>query len=93
MLCNAHKAVIAFTVTMSLALPAQAQSCGGSGGNGMSDCGRGDPNVPLVPKPFDPRPAGPDTMGPGRSAPASGFPAQDRGQMRGQTPPGAIANH
>jgi hypothetical protein len=68
-----------------------AQECGGSGSNGMTNCRRGDPNVPLVPKPFNPRPAGPDTSGPGRAAPAGGPPPQDRNQMRGTTPPGTIA--
>jgi len=81
-------ALISFFACLSIA---SAQECGGSGSFGMTNCNRGDPNVPLVPKPFNPRPAGPDTVGPGSTAPPSGPPLQDRGKMRGQTPPSTIA--
>jgi hypothetical protein len=70
---------------------AVAQECGGSGSNGMTNCRRGDPNVPLVPTPNRERPAGNDTVGPGKAAPPTGTPPQNRQDMRGQTPPGTIA--
>lgn len=70
---------------------ALAQECGGSGSNGMTNCTRGDPNVPLVPSPFKGKPAGQDTSGPGKLAPPSGPPPQDRNEMRGKTPAGQIA--
>jgi hypothetical protein len=85
--------VFAFSALLLYPAVVMAQECGSSGSYGMTNCSRGDPNTPLIPTPFNPRPAGQDTVGPGRNAPATGFPAQDRNQMRGQTPPGTIAAH